>query len=249
VTVASGASQTFSITPNPGYQIAAVTVDGVSVGAVTGYTFDNVTANHTIAATFAAITYTITASAGTGGAISPSGSVTVASGASQTFSITPNPGYQIAAVTVDGVSVGAVTGYTFDNVTANHTISANFMSAQADLAIFKLSDKDTYVRSSLIIYSITVNNYGPSEARSVVVKDNLPTTQQATYLSNTGGCTKSGNMLTCNLGTIAVGQSKSFNITETAKHGTVTNSASVTSSTIDPNSSNDSSTRVVTITK
>jgi len=115
VTVDSGASQTFAVTPSSGYQISAVTVDGVSVGAVSSYTFDNVTANHTITATFAVTTYTITASAGTGGSISPTGTVTVNSGASQTFAITPNSGYQISAVTVDGVSVGAVSSYTFDN--------------------------------------------------------------------------------------------------------------------------------------
>ena len=70
--------------------------------------------------------YTITASAASNGAISPSGSVSVSSGANQRFSITPNSGYQVAAVTVDGQSVGAVSNYTFSNVTRNHTISASF---------------------------------------------------------------------------------------------------------------------------
>ena len=50
------------------------------------------------------ITYTITASAGSGGSISPSGAVSVASGGSQTFTITPNSGYQIKSVTVDGIN-------------------------------------------------------------------------------------------------------------------------------------------------
>ena len=70
--------------------------------------------------------YTITASAGTGGTISPSGSVTVASGASRTFTITPNSGYTISNVAVNGSSVGAVSSYTFSNVTANRTIAATF---------------------------------------------------------------------------------------------------------------------------
>ncbi len=47
-------------------------------------------------------------------------------GASQTFTITPNTDYHVADVLVDGVSVGAVTSYTFSNVIANHTISASF---------------------------------------------------------------------------------------------------------------------------
>ena len=73
-------------------------------------------------------TYTITASAGTGGSISPSGGVNVQSGANQTFTITPNTGYKIADVTVDGVSQGAITSYTFSAVNANHTIVASFTS-------------------------------------------------------------------------------------------------------------------------
>jgi hypothetical protein len=71
-------------------------------------------------------TYTISASAGSNGSISPSGSVTVNSGASQSFTITPNGGFQVGDVTVDGVSKGAITSYAFTNVTANHTIATTF---------------------------------------------------------------------------------------------------------------------------
>jgi hypothetical protein len=93
---------------------------------VASYTFTNVTANHTISATFAIKTYTITASAGAGGSISPSGAVSVNCSANQTFNITADSCYNIAAVLVDGSPVGAVASYTFTNVTANHTISATF---------------------------------------------------------------------------------------------------------------------------
>jgi len=68
----------------------------------------------------------ITATVGTGGSISPSGSVSVNEGGSQTFTITANSGYRTSNVLVDGQSVGAVSSYTFDNVTADHTISASF---------------------------------------------------------------------------------------------------------------------------
>jgi SH3-like domain-containing protein len=121
-----GASQTFSIAPDPNYHILDVLVDGVSVGAVASYTFTNVIANHTISATFAIDTHTIAAAAGANGTISPSGAVTVNHGASQTFSITPDANYHVADVKVDGASVGAAASYTFTNVTANHTISATF---------------------------------------------------------------------------------------------------------------------------
>ena len=128
VTVDSGASQTFTITPNAGYKVASVTVDGTALGTpATSYTFSNVTANHSIAATFAINTYTITSSAGANGSISPATSVSVNSGASQTFTITPNTGYKVASVTVDGTALGTpATSYTFSNVTANHSIAATF---------------------------------------------------------------------------------------------------------------------------
>ena len=126
VLVNQGANQTFTIAANTGYQISQVAVDSVNQGAITSYTFNNVQANHTISATFTPITYTITASAGSNGTITPSGAVVVNYGANQSFTIAANTGYQISQVTVDSVGQGPITSYTFNNVTANHTISATF---------------------------------------------------------------------------------------------------------------------------
>lgn len=90
--------------------------------------------------------YTITATAGPNGAVSPSGSTTVGRGAAQTFNIQPDRftldrvqangmyqdgAYRVSDVIVDGASVGAVTSYTFTNVKADHTISAHFTEATA----------------------------------------------------------------------------------------------------------------------
>ena len=125
-TVNYGGSQAYSITPDLGYHVADVLVDGVSVGAVTTYDFTNVTADHTIEASFAIDTFTITSSAGANGSIAPAGATTVNYGGSQAYSITPDLGYHVADVLVDGVSVGAVTTYDFTNVTADHTIEASF---------------------------------------------------------------------------------------------------------------------------
>ncbi|MSM40704.1 MAG: hypothetical protein GJT30_13900 [Geobacter sp.] len=122
----SSAAQSYTITPAAGFKVADVLVDGVSVGAVTSYNFDNVITNHTIAVSFTPIVYSITAVAGLNGSIDPAGIASVNSGAGQNYTITPAAGFKVADVLVDGVSVGAVTGYSFDNVTTNHTISASF---------------------------------------------------------------------------------------------------------------------------
>ena len=132
VSVTQGASKTFAITPNSGYSVSSVLVDGMSQGAITTYTFNNVNGAHSITASFtAAATYTITASAGSNGSISPSGSVVVTQGASQTFTITPSSGYAVSSVTVDGTSQGAITSYTFPSVTISHTISATFVQSSS----------------------------------------------------------------------------------------------------------------------
>ena len=77
--------------------------------------------------------YTITATAGEGGSITPAGEVSVKEGASQKYTITASEGYAIADVLVDGQSVGAVDSYTFENVTANHTIAAVFTRTASDV--------------------------------------------------------------------------------------------------------------------
>ena len=68
----------------------------------------------------------ITATAGDNGRITPTGDVAVPKGESKTFTITPDSGYHIKDVLVDGKSVGAVSTYTFENVVDNHTIHATF---------------------------------------------------------------------------------------------------------------------------
>lgn len=125
-----GTNKTFTITPSPCFTIADVVIDNVSVGPVTTYTFSNVTANHTISANFTSNgSYSIIATASANGTISPPGTANVGCGSSQTYTIQPNNCYQVADVLVDGVSVGALTAYTFTTVAANHTISATFSPA------------------------------------------------------------------------------------------------------------------------
>jgi hypothetical protein len=117
---------TFKITPNLGYHVSDVLVDGESVGARSSYSFGTVLVNHTIEARFAIDTRSITATAAAGGSISPSATTTVNYGSNRVFTITPETGYRIVDVRVDGASVGAVGTYEFSNVTADHTIAATF---------------------------------------------------------------------------------------------------------------------------
>jgi N-acetylneuraminic acid mutarotase len=125
----AGSEQTYTITPDFGYHVESLTVDGAPVTPATTHTFTGINENHAIAATFAPNpSFTITASAGTGGSITSVGETSVLGGTHKTYTITPDAGYVIENVVVDGVSKGAITGYTFTNVSAGHTIAATFAS-------------------------------------------------------------------------------------------------------------------------
>jgi hypothetical protein len=122
----SGESISLTATPSTGYHFVDWKGD-----VAQGHETDNplrvtMDAHKTITATFEINTYTITSSAGIGGTILPSGTITVNCGDSKPFMITPSTGYKISDVKVDGVSVGTVSSYTFSNIIANHTIGAIF---------------------------------------------------------------------------------------------------------------------------
>lgn len=96
-------------------------------------------------------TYRITAGAGTGGSISPSGMVTVNHGMSKTFTITPNKNYSTQDVKVDNISQGAITSYTFNNVSADHTIFVTFKyngSGSSDSSPGSLESKNPVIAQS-----------------------------------------------------------------------------------------------------
>ena len=84
--------------------------------------------------------YTIEATAGAGGSISPSGSVSVREGRDQTFTITPDKGYAVSNVKIDGKSIGAVKSYTFENVSRTHTIEVVFVKGTASARTGDSSD-------------------------------------------------------------------------------------------------------------
>lgn len=104
--------------------------------------------------------FTITATAGNGGTIAPTGATKVYKGTSKAFTITPNEGYHVDSLTVDGTAVNVVTEYTFSDVTANHTIAVTFakdavtvakenLLAVINTANGKLAQTDAYTPASL----------------------------------------------------------------------------------------------------
>jgi len=163
VTVSYNGSQTFDFTPDTGYEINDVLVDGVSVGNAASYTFSNVDNDHTIFVSYNLIGYTITATAASGGSISPSGDVDVVSGEDQTFDISPEDGYKISDVLVDGVSQGAISSYTFTDVVADHMIDAQFIATTRYYVSVSGNDGNSGTETSpfaTVAYALTVATAG-----------------------------------------------------------------------------------------
>ncbi|MCP4712296.1 MAG: hypothetical protein GY869_27050, partial [Planctomycetes bacterium] len=130
IVVAEGANQTFTMTADAGYEVEEVLVDEVPYGPLGSYTFNNVTAHHSIHVTFtptgSPTTHSITATAGANGDITPSGVVTINQGSNQNFTFTADPGYEIENVRVDNISLGSISSYTFTAVSSDHTIAVSF---------------------------------------------------------------------------------------------------------------------------
>jgi hypothetical protein len=110
--------------------------------------------------------YTLTASAGAGGAITPAGSTVISQGMNQTYTMTPAAGYWIASVLVDGVSVGAVSTYTFSNVTTSHTIQANFALITAPTSFAVDSGGAAFASTTGTAYATDSNFTGGSAAKT-----------------------------------------------------------------------------------
>ncbi len=108
-----------------------------------------------------ATTHTIHATAGPNGTISPNGDVVVNEGGNQTFTMVPDAGYKVLDVLVDQVSVGAITSYTFENVTGDHTISVTF----------ELIDGIDYVYNQVKVYPNPVSDRLTIETSNLKMKE------------------------------------------------------------------------------
>lgn len=177
LTLTAGDDLAYMITPNTGYHIADVLVDGMSIGVVSEYSFDNISADHTISVSFASDSFTITAVANGNGSVTPNGEVVVAAGSDYTFNILPASYYQVVDVRVDGVSVGAVTEYNFTNIAANHSIEADFAYASQLSSIMEIGEvtvdhnwkrvdfKGTYAEPVVVAKPASLNDIEPAVVR------------------------------------------------------------------------------------
>ncbi len=130
------------------------------------------------------------------------------------------------------------------------TAVTNVGAAQADLAVTKSAAVGTVALGGTVTWNLNVLNNGPSPATSVVITDTLPAGQTVTGATpSTGSCNTVGSVVTCNVGTIGVGNTVTVAINATANEGgTRTNSVAASATEADPNNANDVGTATVTIT-
>ena len=225
VSVSCGANQTFTITPNQGYHLLDVLVDGVSVGAVTTYTFTNVLANHTIAASFAINTYTI------GGTVTGLGSgksvvlqnnggnnLTVSTNGSFTFTTPVNYGgsYVVTVLTQPTGQTCTVSSGSGSNVTANvtgvvvncatntYTIGGTVTSLSGSVVLQNNGGNNLTVSANGSFTFTTPVNYGGSYVVTVLTQ---PTGQTCTVSSGSGSnvtADVTGVVVNCTTNTLTI---------------------------------------------
>ena len=149
IEVSDQGNQTFNTTSDTCFMISDIIINNSAhIGEQKSpylYTFVNVTSNHTFESVFSQRSYNITATAGTGGSITPSGVIAVLYGASQSFNIVPDNEYEITDVIIDNVSQGALRSYTLSDVRADHLISAVFTGVRSTYNINATADPYTIV--------------------------------------------------------------------------------------------------------
>jgi hypothetical protein len=169
-----GATPTFTITPNTGYHISDVQVDGTSVfSSLIGdtYTFSFISANQTITATYAINTYTITVTQTSNGQISP-GTSPANYGATPTFTITPNTGYHIASITANDetVTVTSPSGqsYQFSAVSTDDSLTAIYAINTYGLTVNTGQNGQSNIESQTVNWNSTENfQFTPNTGYSI----------------------------------------------------------------------------------
>lgn len=129
------------------------------------------------------ITYTITAKAGTGGSISPSGAVSALDGRDKTFTIIPQKGYVIADVRIDGKSIGAAASYTFKDVQTRHTIEAVFQAESTEPKP-PIENNPSGAAKDFAFTDVAKTDWFYQDVRFVWEKDLMTGTSAATFAPN-----------------------------------------------------------------
>ncbi len=182
----------------------------------------------------------------------PSGAPTcslgdIAGGGSASYTITVDVDEDFTGTLSNTASVTSATND--PNTGNNSATETTVVNAEADLSITKADNADPVVADDPLTYTINVSNAGPSTAVNVVVTDNLPA---GVTLVSTSGCAEDpSGTPACSLGDLASGASASYDITvdvDLTFEGMLSNTASVSSTTTDPNGGNDSATEITTVT-
>jgi PKD repeat protein len=176
-TFEEGESCTLIAMPNPTYSFVSWTENGIVISTDNPYSFTVERDRNFVAVFSQGLFYTITASAGTNGTISPEGDVFVEPGEDKTFAMIPNDGYSVSKVWVDGVDYGPLPSYTFRNVNGDHSIHVQFSG---------LGVNDTY-DLGLRIYPNPANDYiivEGADMNEIILYDLLGIQQQHEEVNN-----------------------------------------------------------------
>ncbi len=259
VTVAAASQSDMAVTmtdsPNPVLAGANITYTAVVTNngpatATTVTAVDTIPANTTFSSDTVPAGWTCVVNATTVSCSNPS----MAANASSTFTFifTVTAGTAPGTVIVNSITVGsAVSDPTSSNNTAttNTTVTS---PSQADLSISKSASPDPVNQNDTLVYTISVANNGPASAANVVMTDPLPSA--VTYQSSSatqGTCSQASGTVTCNIGTMSNGQIVNITINVTATTMSTAsyavNTASVSSTTSDPDNTNNSSTFTSTV--
>ena len=181
--VSRGSSKTFNFTPNSGYEVLAVYVDDEYVGDGTSYKFTNVKDDHELYVEFAkkgtsSSRFDIDISCIGRGSVSPygDGTITIAKGNSRTFTFTPDSGYVVSSVYVDGKYVSNKQEYTFKNVTDDHTLRVEFAKEGQSQII--INPNGTWVNN---FYDVSPNDWFYSSVRYMNSRGLIQGTSSTTF--------------------------------------------------------------------
>ncbi|MBP3284400.1 MAG: InlB B-repeat-containing protein [Clostridia bacterium] len=182
------------------YRFKSWTAEGITLSdtSAENLSFTMPVDHVTLTANYEYASHTVTATAGANGSISPSGSLEINHGTNRTYTMIPNTGYIVADVLVDGASVGAVTSYTFENITEDHTISVTFTVGTYTVTFDNQSATTAGTTSLTITYGATMPN--------ITVPTKTGYTFYGYYTATNGGGTKYYNSDGRSLTTMDLGQ-------------------------------------------